>query len=276
MERPQTHYVSFADQQVGIVSEHVDVIAPFLRSFAPLLTTEPSDVIATLHVVKDGEGYRVEGARQFEGQEESPRGVLQFLKFEVIHRFVDEHPELIWLHAGATASGGKAILLSGAWGSGKSTTIGNLCRKGWSYLSDDIVPIELSTNRLIAFPLTPMMRSHDASAAGVVLSPEEISDLDREVVVLEPEAYSTEAAKLSAIVFPRYDPEVPAVELIKMAPGQATLVLLQNCLDLKSHQNNAVQYLGGLVAATPVFELRYNDGEAAADVLIEAHGRDYT
>ena len=275
MESEQLHYISFANQEVAISSAFPEVIAPFLLAFEALLVDEPQDVIAELAVVKDGEGYRVEGGRMFEENRETARGVLQHLKFELIHRFVDVHPELIWLHAGAAAKDDNAIMLCGAWGSGKSTMVGNLCKKGWTYLSDDIVPIEMEARRLMSFPLTPMMRAHDQSDSKVRLSPLEISNLKKQVVELEESDFAQGTRELAAIIFPQYDPEAKGTSLKPIAPATATMELLRNCLDLKFHKEEAVQYLGGLVEKLPVYLLRYNNGEKAADLLIDTHQNGY-
>ncbi len=271
----RVHYISFANQEVAVLSDDPELVAPFLFSFKELLVDEPAELLATLTVVKDGEGYRVDGARLFEGERETPHGVLQCLKFEVIHRFVEVHPELLWMHAGAAAKGEQAVVLCGAWGSGKSTLVGHLCKKGWTYLSDDIVPINMADSGLISFPLTPMMRSHSQSETGVHLSPTEISSLSKLVVDLEKSAYATGAKQIASIVFPQYDPEARHMALSPIAPATATLELLRNCLNLKFHQEEAVHYLGKLVEQLPVYVLRYNQGEKAADLLMDAHMRHY-
>ncbi len=275
LESEQIHYISFANQEVAIVSDFPEVIAPFLLAFESMLVEEPQEVIATLAVVKDDDGYRVDGGRMFDETQETPRGVLQHLKFELIHRFVDKHPELIWLHAGAAASEDKAIMLCGAWGSGKSTMVGNLCRKGWTYLSDDIVPVEMASNRLLSFPLTPMMRAHERRDDKVKLSPLEVSNLEKQIVELGENDIAQGTRELAAIVFPQYDPEARDISLKPIAPATATMELLRNCLDLKFHKEDAVQYLGGLVEKLPVYLLRYNDGEKAAAVLIKEHSKSF-
>lgn len=256
-------------------SDDPEIIAPFLFSFREMLVEKPADVLATLRVRKDEAGYRVEGARKFDEQNDTPRGILQQLKFEVIHRFVDVHPELLWLHAGAAARDERAVLLCGAWGSGKSTLVGHLCSMGWTYLSDDIVPIDLATGRLVAFPLTPMMRAHNKEEAAVQLSPVEVSNLNKQVVELEQSAFAKENVGIAAIVFPQYDPKVEKMALMPISPAAATLELLRNCLDLKFHQEEAVHFLGGLIEARPVYMLRYNEGVGAATMLASAHMRQY-
>ncbi|MEM8485948.1 MAG: hypothetical protein AAF564_10390 [Bacteroidota bacterium] len=265
------YYISFASQEVAIQSEDPDVIAPFLLAFRELLVDVPADLLGTLSIVHDGDGYRVDGAKMFEGEQESPRGVLQCLKFEVIHRFVEVHPELLWLHAGAASLDDKAIMLCGAWGSGKSTMVGNLCKKGWTYLSDDIVPIHMESGQLVSFPLTPMMRAHDAQDHATKLSADAVANLNKQVVELADGAYATREQSLAAIVFPQYDPKVSKVALTAISPAAATLELLRNCLNLKYHKEDAVQFLGTLVEKLPVYMLRYNDGVKAAELLIGEH-----
>lgn len=276
VETKQMHYISFANQEVAVLSDVPEVIAPFLFSFKELLVEEPADLLATLTVVRDGDGFRVEGARMFEGEKETPKGVLQCLKFEVIHRFVEVHPELLWLHAGAASLEGNAVMLCGAWGSGKSTMVGNLCRKGWTYLSDDIVPVKMADSCLVSFPLTPMMRFHDQADGDIRLSPEEVSNLSKQVVDLDEQAFARSTKQLSAIIFPQYDPQAERMELTPISPATATLELLRNCLNLKFHKEDAVHYLGGLVEKLPIYMMRYNDGEKAADVLIETHLKNYS
>ncbi len=269
----QKYYISFASQEVAIESVDPDVIAPFLLAFRELLVDVPADLLATLSVVADGDGYRVAGAKMFEGEQESPRGVLQCLKFEVIHRFVEVHPELLWLHAGAASKNDKALMLCGAWGAGKSTMVGNLCKKGWTYLSDDIVPVHMERGKLVSFPLTPMMRAHDAEDHTKQLSADAVANLNKQVVKLHDDAYATREQALTAIVFPQYDPTVSKVALTAISPAAATLELLRNCLNLKYHKEGAVQFLGTLVERLPIYMLRYNDGEKAADMLIETHAQ---
>lgn len=271
----QTHYISFANQEVAVQSDDPEIIAPFLFSFREMLVESPAEILATLSVRKDDAGYRVEGARKFDGQNETPHGILQQLKFEVIHCFVDVHPELLWLHAGAAASDERAVLLCGAWGSGKSTLVGHLCSMGWTYLSDDIVPIDLATGRLVSFPLTPMMRAHKKEEAAVELSPVEVSKLNKQVVELEKSAFAKDNVEIAAIVFPQYDPKVDQVALSSISPASATLELLRNCLDLKFHQEEAVHFLGSLIEARPAYMLRYNEGVEAATMLASAHLRRY-
>ncbi len=273
-----TIYISFANAQVAVTSSVESVLAPVQHMFSRLLTDIPVNVLDTLTIEGEPGAYEVGGASAFGGGDGSLRGTLQSVKFEVIHRFVEANAELLWLHAGAAATDSsgdlEAIVLCGAWGRGKSTLVANLCQKGWLYLSDDIVPVDMASGKLVSFPLTPMMRVHDKEDSEAVLNPVQISGLKKTVVALADDAFSDQPVSVSAIVFPQYDPHVQ-MALQSSPPAGATLELMQNCLNLKYHKDAALSYLAGLVEQLPVYRLPYNDGAQAADLLIDAHALRY-
>jgi hypothetical protein len=60
------------------------------------------------------------------------------------------------LHAGAVVIGGRALLLLGASGAGKTTLALALTRLGAGFLADDAVALERSGERLLAHPGTPV------------------------------------------------------------------------------------------------------------------------
>src|SRR5688500_17125559 len=55
------------------------------------------------------------------------------------------------LHAGAVAWGGHAMLFPADSGSGKTTLVAGLLAAGFDYLSDDIVPMDPNSGRLLPF-----------------------------------------------------------------------------------------------------------------------------
>jgi hypothetical protein len=270
----QTLFISFGNQEVAVVGDAEEIMAPLAHSFRELLVPAPMQVLDTLSVRRLGEAYTVDGAGQFAAHAGTLHGTLQCLKFEIVFRFVHEHPELLWLHAGAAALGGRAVVMCGTWGRGKSTLVSNLCLRGWSYLSDDIVPISLETGELVPFPLTPMMREHAPVYDERRLSPEEVSQLAKRTIPLREEQIGMGRSAIAALVFPHYSPDAE-MRLIRTAPASATLELLQNCINLKMHRGEAVRYLGKLVERTPAFHLPYRHGEAAAQLVIDAHAQGY-
>jgi hypothetical protein len=66
------------------------------------------------------------------------------------------HPSQNWaafIHAGAVAKNGKAVILAAPSGSGKSTLTALLVAHGYDYLSDDLVPLTFGSHHVTPFPL---------------------------------------------------------------------------------------------------------------------------
>jgi hypothetical protein len=59
-------------------------------------------------------------------------------------------------HASAVVSGGQAIAFLGGSGAGKTSMALELCRRGASFLADDVLALELHDGRLLAHPGTPV------------------------------------------------------------------------------------------------------------------------
>lgn len=60
--------------------------------------------------------------------------------------------ELLVFHASVAALGGNAVLVTGASGAGKSTTIAALMTRGWNMQSDDVSAVRISADNVEALP----------------------------------------------------------------------------------------------------------------------------
>jgi hypothetical protein len=79
-------------------------------------------------------------------------------------------PNLVFLHAGAVAWRGKAIILPGDSFAGKSTLVAELVRRGAEYLSDEYAILDSGAN-VHAFPRDIGMRHNGNSSEPYFLSP---------------------------------------------------------------------------------------------------------
>ena len=267
MSIPDTTYISYAGHHLAI-----DISVPGLqedvtRIFKQLLVDNPPSVFHRLTIQEKDEGFYIDGANEMDSYADSLRTVLQHLKFEVIHQFINLTTNQLWLHAAAASLQGRGILLTGGWGKGKSTIVSELCHIGALYLSDDIVPIDMQTGLLMPFHLTPMRREFEHADAH--LSPLEISNLPKRIITLTPEDYASEGVTLSAIIFPEYTPDAQT-SLETFSPAQATMTLLENCLNLKTKKGEAVHYIGRMIERVPVYKLPYNDGARGAELIAES------
>ena len=68
------------------------------------------------------------------------------------------------VHAGCVARGGRAIVVAGASGMGKSTLVSQLATRGWMLLSDEIAPITRSPGHVDPYPLRVGLRPGPSQA----------------------------------------------------------------------------------------------------------------
>lgn len=266
MDTLDTTYISYGGNYLAIQLETPELHGDVTRIFEKLLVHDPPSVFHTLRVKKTDHGYYIDGANEMEPNADTHRSVLQHLKFEIIHQFITLTPNHLWLHAAAASINNKGIMLSGAWGKGKSTIVSELCNRGALYLSDDIVPINMDSGLLMPFHLTPMRREYEDAHAQ--LSPEEVSNLPKHTIPIKSESYAREGVMLSAVVFPEYTPDANTA-LEPCSPALATMTLLENCLNLKTKKAEAVHYLGQLIEHIPVYRLPYNNGEKGAQLIAD-------
>lgn len=189
-------------------------------------------------------------------------GVIRKVKHKVLRRFMEARPDLIWLHAGAATRDGTSVLVTGPWGSGKSTVIAGLCRSGWKYLSDDMAPYDPSSGEILPYPTTIAYREPEERA----LSREELTGLPKKRVSLKPEHIQKTPVRPEAIFFPKYDPDHPA-KTAPRAAAEAAVSLVESCQNAGRHHGEAVARLCQLAGQTPAFQLRYNDQSNTSSLL---------
>ena len=75
------------------------------------------------------------------------------------------------LHAGCVVTGGRAAAIAGARGSGKTSLLLELMRRGASFLADDVVMLRVETDAVMALPAPPLVNLPTAAIAGGLAEP---------------------------------------------------------------------------------------------------------
>ena len=257
--------ICFLDTNVIASSNSENTTGAIKELFAAMIF--PSSVPPLGEVRIDTRGNRAELSIDGDkvGEDRDASGLLRALYREVVCRFIDGYPELIWLHAGSAASGAGAAVLPGKWGRGKSSLVVALCERGWSFLSDDIAPLDAAKWTVAPFPATPRIRAN----SGKEIPRSKLGNIPKSAVPIAPEAMADGPQPISMIVFPYYSTRA-TTQLTPILPGQAVGELLENCLSLAKNENATINRLCAMVEALPVYRLRFSDAAEAAELLIDA------
>ena len=263
----QTIYIAFDNHQVAIHSNAAEVLSKLKSDFQQMLVAHSArTTVKHLEVHHKNGTYFVSANNKLQKEDNSLITVLRYLRDEVVLRLMQARPDLLWLHAGAAAYRGKAVLISGVSGRGKSTLVTKLSTHGWTYLSDDVLPLDPNLGKVMPFPEIPMVRQN----AGQEISPAHLGTLRKTRIDLGPENVCRQATPISALILPAFNFN-SQTRLEPCSPAAAVLEMLQNSLNFVHHREAAVDYLCQLAKQVPAFRLIFSDGNHAAKLITQAH-----
>jgi hypothetical protein len=257
--------IAFGDQQVIIRSHDAEVLETLGRIFVLMRSPPAGQVVGQLEVcVEDGQ-YAVRGDAGLIVTSSAVASVVRYVQYEAIRRLIEARPDLLWLHAGAAALGGRVVLFPGPRGGGKSTIVTSLCQRAWRYLSDDVVPLDPGAHLALPFPQTPAVREYP----GQEMPPKWLRMPNKAARSLNLNGVCSEPAPVAAVVRLSYQPGVRA-ELSVTSPATTALHLLGQCWNFESHGDAAVGTVCALAERVPGFSLSFSEAEAATDLVARA------
>ena len=263
-EPTQDYSVAFLGHSVKVGSNEPELNQAIGRLFALMQSSGASDPIAEVRLEASGLQSQILLNGTPTGPKAEEAKLLRLLYREVARQFIFKLPQFVWLHASCVASEDMAIVLPGPWGRGKSTVALQLYDRGWSFLSDDIVPLDPNSAMAIPFPATPQVRPGSQCA----LPREQLSRLSKSAVPIDAARVTGGPTPVSLIVFPYFHAGTNA-ELAPISPGQAAGWLLENCLSFPENTDETIQALCAMVERTPVYSLRFGDAAEAATTLMQ-------
>jgi len=257
--------VGCVGRQIVIRVATAEARAATAVAFAALLEGPRPNPLARLTLRRGPRGYVVGGGHEPDAVDGSLADALRSLRHQVTLHLMAARPDLLWLHAAGAARDGRAVLIAGLGGSGKSTLATCLAARGFSYLGDDVIPLDPETGVLHPFPVTPTVRPDP----GRLLPPEAVRALPRAEVRLDPIRIAHAPVPVGLVVFPAYEPG--ATRTWPWPPAQTALEILRHCLDFARHRERAVRAVCALVSTWPAVGLRFDDADRAAELVARAH-----
>lgn len=133
------------------------------------------------------------------------------------------------LHASALEIGGRAVLVCGPAGAGKSTTAAALAARGHRVLADDVAALDESDDGFDVRPAYPQLKLWpDAAAAMHGDLPALTPNWDKRYLALAGEAYHPDPLRVAAVYVLAGREDVDAPRLEAVSPSHAVLTLVAN------------------------------------------------
>ncbi|MDQ4025372.1 MAG: hypothetical protein M3217_07770 [Actinomycetota bacterium] len=188
-----------------------------------------------------------------------------------LHQLVPKSArDFLYLHAGAVARDGGALVLPASMDSGKSSLVTALLRSGWGYLSDELGSIDPVTGRIYPFP--KLISLDEASLGFFPALAESLPDRGATPLTerfLAPEDVgATTAAPATPrwIVFPTSEWEGEP-RLTEMTSAAAVERMAKNSFNLYRYGERGVILLSRTAAGARAFELSGGTPSERAELL---------
>ena len=234
----------------------------------PFVVSEPDSVAAVVMNLEEREGSCALGVPgKPEESHADPWVMLSALRFALLHEALERASRVVALHAAAVSKNDFAVAMPARWGSGKTTLALELVSRGWSYLSDDLVPLDLESGRVQTFrkPIgikDPAMWGTWSSRWSVpTWLPVPTGPFLVPASVFPPDSSGTPILK--TFVFPRFSNEDEA-RLSELSPARAAALAAQN-----AHRIDPAITAGlaRLCRTVPAYEVIYGSSEEAMGFL---------
>lgn len=164
--------------------------------------------------------------------------------------------DLFFMHAGVVAANGRAWAISAPSGTGKSTTVWALVRDGLDYMSDELAPIEATSDmRVHPYPRALHLKREPGHPYGVPASAVRFPDGLYIPTAAMPKTPQTDALPLCGMFFLRRDAERNAPRTKHLSPAEAAGHLYANALNPLAHAGMGLDAAIAIAERVPCLEI---------------------
>jgi hypothetical protein len=253
---------------------------------------DPDDPWAIEHWIGDRLAVEFPGRATFELSREKvllvaeetgdPDLVAHLLLDHAVPRVIALRGDLMLHAAGAVGPSGRAHLVLGKTGTGKSTTVAGLVSAGWALLDDDGIRIVETDDGPVAMPGTGGIRLHPASAAlllpGAPQGHPMAKDHPKSRFPAESGGFRMAQAPAhvaGAYLLQRTDALEPRVEPLGLADAVSTIVehAFHMADEPAAIARHAFERATAIAAAVPVWRLLHSPGLDRLDETLELLAR---
>lgn len=203
-----------------------------------------------------------------------PRGSLApMVEAAVIGHAVRGRRDCAAFHAGAVELGGRAVLLIGDKGSGKSTLSLFLGYQGGNYLGDEVALIRYEDARLVPFPKAATIKAPSFELfEEQEAHPDPIRGPVRYYLPWNEETIIPESVEIAMVVAPRFDARAHGVIVEQLSPEDVALSLVRQCFGGLERDRRTLELVRQL-SELPARSVVYSKASCAAEAIRSEVGR---
>jgi len=184
------------------------------------------------------------------------------------------------IHAAVVEKEGKAIILPGMPGAGKSTLCAAMAHHGWRLLSDEQALITKNAAEIVPLvrPINLKNQSIEViknfcpdAQFGQIFKQTSRGDICHVKAPSDAIAKITETAQPFAIIFPSFNNEPSPTKLTPMAKGETVIELINHCFNYSILGLDGFNRLTTVVENSQCFSLSYSDLTSAISTLDELY-----
>jgi hypothetical protein len=209
---------------------------------------------------------RQESPLQFDGLGE----LLYAVEKDLVVSLQRQRPELLFLHSAVLERAGRGYLLVGDSGSGKSTTTWGLLHHGFSYLSDELAPIDPATMQVHAYPHALCMKRKPPPAYPLPSDGVQYLASTLHVPVANlPARLGPATCAVEAIVFVQHDRALTVPRLRRLGSAEAGARLYTTALNALAHPDNGLDVVLKIASHARCYLLHTADLEQSCELFCD-------
>jgi hypothetical protein len=179
---------------------------------------------------------------------------------------------LYFVHAAAVSSNNACTLLVGESGVGKSTLCWNLCNEGFTYMSDELAPVDPATLEVEPYPHALCLKSASNAAYSLPAATLDTSVTLHIPVEALPLPVANKPTRIGNIIFLTHgnDRDNPAVE--EISRSEAAARLYANSLNQLAHEHDGLTAAHRVVSAANCFHMERGNAASMLQAVRELIG----
>jgi len=272
-----TQRISFVGRSVEIEYTDAEIkdILKFLYGNIPEVDSAEPHV--TLRIERDTEEdkWALHNGERRLYHGDSLEGLANILVGETIHHLTDKSDGGMALHAAALSREGRAVILPGRSGAGKSTLSTWLTRRGFNYLTDELIFIPENTRSVSYFTRPINIKQWGLAAVDSEIDLEAHAGdtlASKQVTMIPPHLLNPdnqfESAQVELILFPHHQKEIE-LELLRLSKAQAGLALMECLVNARNLNGHGFNEATRLAREVPAYRLTYSSFDQLGNRLDE-------